>query len=126
MSKKRNLPKEFTYRINGYTLSLIAAGETTRTEDTPCPFCLTIVSAATGLNDPLALPYPGAWTVCSTCGGICVFDTNLRLRKPTEEELTELKRFPDVWATVEEYSKKMRDASFVVGIGIPPPTRKVQ
>lgn len=54
-----------------------------------CPFCSKHVPNHENLTDEFLQPEEGDLSVCIKCGSICVFDEDLYLRKPTEEELAE-------------------------------------
>jgi hypothetical protein len=62
----------------------------TRYPLTPCPYCLKGIDAATPVDDDAAVPGPGDVTLCFECGEWCVFAEGMTLRKPTDEELTEI------------------------------------
>ena len=51
-----------------------------------CPFCgnKKLDLAAPVTKDEA--PVPGDFTVCFKCGGLLLFDLDLQLRKPTEDE----------------------------------------
>lgn len=51
-----------------------------------CPFCGDKkLNRSTPVTNDEA-PVPGDFTVCIKCGELLVFDLDLRLRKPTEDE----------------------------------------
>lgn len=59
----------------------------------PCPHCGTVLDAhvlPVGADrsgfDLDATPFPGDATVCTVCDSILIFDGDLQLRMPTEEE----------------------------------------
>lgn len=55
----------------------------------PCPNCKKVSDMAYGPNsdDP---PTPGDVSICLYCQSISVFDEDLILREPTEEEILEM------------------------------------
>jgi hypothetical protein len=61
----------------------------TRLPACDCPWCSEELTAATDLKDD-SVPAPGDATLCAYCGEWCVFDTDLMLRKPTDNEFVAL------------------------------------
>ena len=60
---------------------------TSRTARCDCPHCGTILTAATGTGESVAL---GDITICIHCARPSVFDIGLVLRKPTKAEAAEI------------------------------------
>lgn len=61
--------------------------ETHKTPESPCPYCGYVLDAATGGG----VPEPGDVTICIQCIEFGVLDENLKVRKPTADELKEIK-----------------------------------
>lgn len=47
-----------------------------------CPFCRSAIDAASGPKEP----EDGDATICYSCENLLIFDKNLRLRVPSEDE----------------------------------------
>lgn len=56
------------------------------TPSTTCYNCGKLLDMATNAGRKVFDPHPGAISICLYCLAIAVFDEDLRLRKPTEEE----------------------------------------
>jgi hypothetical protein len=54
-----------------------------------CPWCSKELDAATGVTGE-GSPDMGDATLCINCGEWCIFDSDLTLRKPTDDEFVEL------------------------------------
>jgi hypothetical protein len=68
----------------------------TRTKLNACPHCgKTIDSASTPDRGSDYKPEPGDASLCFGCGEWCMFQDDLTLRKPSEEELIEIGLDPD-------------------------------
>jgi hypothetical protein len=61
---------------------------------TTCPGCHTKLDGATALNNDTSPPQPGAVTVCFYCAAAAVYDDQLQLRHPTDDELAAMVRDP--------------------------------
>ena len=57
-----------------------------RVPECHCPVCDKKIDAASNLYDESERPFPGDVSVCIQCGTILVFDFDLTMRLPTEEE----------------------------------------
>lgn len=69
---------------------------TARSIDDSCPMCGAHLDAHTDALNPLDPdPVPGDVSVCFYCAGILKFGDDLRLRRPTVDELVALPW--DVW-----------------------------
>lgn len=66
---------------------------THRLEKDKCPWCETILDAASNVEGTNA-PKPGDYTICIYCTMFLFFDDNLRLRRATKLEEKELNRDP--------------------------------
>jgi hypothetical protein len=71
-----------------------------------CPYCGNVVDGATAINH-YDKPTPGNPSVCIWCIEVCVLDDQLRLRRPTVQELIDLQT-STVWPTIEEVRKAIR------------------
>jgi hypothetical protein len=54
-----------------------------------CPWCSEEISAVIEIRED-TVPKPGDATLCLYCGEWCVFDIDLTLRKPTDDEFVML------------------------------------
>ena len=63
---------------------------TTRLEPCPCPHCGTVLNAATAAEESGGSPSPGDVTLCVECGEWCLFDDELKLKKPSDDILVEI------------------------------------
>ena len=70
------------------------SGRTTRLPADACPYCGHPLDAASS-RDPQARPSPGDETLCIECGEWLVFGDELRLRKPSDDELVKIGLDPD-------------------------------
>lgn len=68
---------------------------THRLANAKCPYCDSKID---GASDPLgdAEPKPGDITICIYCAGLMVFDQLLIPRFPTDEEVIEARKHPEV------------------------------
>ena len=70
---------------------------TPKPADDACPFCGTLLNAATaGPMNPDAVPDPGDWTICIKCAGVLTFTDDLRVRELTDAELAEAQADPNI------------------------------
>jgi hypothetical protein len=42
-----------------------------------CPYCGKEQEASTAIDDPLAMPSPGDWSICFDCGGVSRYGVDL-------------------------------------------------
>lgn len=79
---------------------------TTDFRDRPnqCPYCAYQTAAATSVEPGHHSPKPGSASICFQCGRIALFDENLRLRWPTNDERLELMR-SEQWPTIRRISR---------------------
>ena len=62
---------------------------------TPCPWCLKGINAAAPAEGGDDAPGEGDVTICFECGEWCLFTAEMTLRKPTDDELTEIALDPN-------------------------------
>lgn len=74
--------------------------------ESKCPDCGYTANAATNLEDEEQMPEPGDCSLCIKCAGIAVFNDDLMLRSPTEEELLNL---PSEISAVQQLIVKLRN-----------------
>jgi hypothetical protein len=55
-----------------------------------CPYCAKVLDVHAELIQQGDGPKPGDVTICWGCVGICMFDEDLGLRLPTDEEFNEI------------------------------------
>jgi hypothetical protein len=60
----------------------------TKVPPSPCCNCGKIQGAAANIDGHY--PHAGAYSLCLDCGHIMVFDDALRLRNPTEQEMSKI------------------------------------
>jgi hypothetical protein len=60
--------------------------EDTRVPPSRCSSCQELMAGALGMT-PDKKPYPGAFSLCVTCGHIAVFAEELTLREPSSQEM---------------------------------------
>jgi hypothetical protein len=65
-----------------------------------CPYCEAELDGATNVNCE-GVPKTGDLTLCIYCTGLCIFDLDRQLRKPTLLELTQIKASPVSWRQVQ-------------------------
>ncbi len=71
-----------------------------------CPSCELKSDAASTFCDATDGPQDGNFNICSSCGYMSVFcDNTTKLRKPTEEELLDLKSNKEGWEEVKKAQK---------------------
>ena len=66
--------------------------------DIPLSYCLCCnkrLDGATAVSDAV-LPVEGNFTVCVYCSHLMVFDTELKLRQPTDDEIIAAAANPDI------------------------------
>lgn len=66
----------------------------------PCPYCHRSLDRATFGDEER--PSPGDITMCIACTRVCVFGTNMILRKPTHGERVALKNNAAMTADIEQ------------------------
>ncbi len=66
------------------------------TPSSPCPNCGKVLDKATSANLDGHKPRPGDVSVCWKCKAILVFNNDLILMNPAEEELVLIKQHPDI------------------------------
>jgi hypothetical protein len=84
--------------------------QTTRIEPSFCPFCGATLEVATGQG----VPEPGALSVCSECGGLSIFGSDLTHRAPTPAETEHIManaKLSRKIAFFQAYCKPRRNAS---------------
>jgi hypothetical protein len=72
--------------------------KTTRTNETQCLNCKTIIDAATHLREDV--PEPGSLSICSTCGDIAKYNEELKLIPLTNSDWVELKKNQALWEEI--------------------------
>jgi len=82
-----------------------------RSNPSICPYCQNKLSAATGLRETDQAPDEGALTVCLYCGELLIFNADLTLRKPTQEELIEEQRSSQ-WPLIERAMRGAKQLNF--------------
>lgn len=78
------------------------------TPSTTCYNCGKLLDMATNTGRKVFDPHPGAVSICLYCLVLAVFDENLRLRKPTQEEADEFAKDEKIQTaikTLDEYKK---------------------
>lgn len=66
--------------------------------ESKCVRCGYVMDMATSLEDPeVNLPNPGDISLCLKCGLLSIFDQNLKLRPPSDEEITNLLKNKKEW-----------------------------
>jgi hypothetical protein len=73
-------------------------GEIRRHGPRPCAHCgsLNDATAAMRENGKNMRPRPGNFSICVKCGELSVYDDNLDLRKPTDDEYIEVAHDPGI------------------------------
>lgn len=112
--------KEFPFRVGDSlwklkedelkTVQRAGGSDETRLTPSPCCECGRLLDAASGTG----FPKPDDFTLCAYCGSINVFNEELKLRAPTEEELFFVavnKPVQVMRAILEEMWKKRKSAS---------------
>lgn len=58
-----------------------------------CPYCKYLNDGVTGLegDEP---PVAGDCSICLNCSSVCIFESDLSLRKPTDQEMESLEENP--------------------------------
>lgn len=58
-----------------------------------CPYCATRLdgSSSVSKDGTVHMPSPRNFTICTECGNILQYDADLRVRKPKEEDLEQMK-----------------------------------
>jgi hypothetical protein len=87
---------------------------TTRLVPSPCPYCCRVMDAATGISPEGVdmMPDPGDFSLCSYCGEFLIYDKDLLLRKPTDDELITVGSHPDAqmvrqaWVSWKQYKER--------------------
>ena len=67
------------------------------TPESICPYCGRHTDGAAGPEPP----EPGAISICIQCYNLGIFDTDLKIRKPTVEEFGDIRTNPTVWKEIE-------------------------
>ncbi len=78
---------------------------TTKLPSDSCPHCGKVLDRALQMKG--YSPSEGSVSICIRCANVSLFGENLRLRKPTDEELTSLRSMP-VWAEIERHQTAIR------------------
>lgn len=86
-----------------YTLPNSPRAITSRTPPSTCPSCMATLDARTGID---ARPKPGDASICIECKTLLIFDENLRLRRPTEEEIIQVRKVPEYRFMLDALKKK--------------------
>lgn len=71
------------------------AGKSYDITTTSCPYCGYEMDA-TFCTRADVKPRPGDASLCAKCGGICLFNKEIGLRKPTEDEEKQLSMNPQI------------------------------
>lgn len=61
-----------------------------------CPYCKYGFDQSSNIRDGRRKPRPGNYTLCISCGGVLVYDAELRARAPTTAETLELEGRPEL------------------------------
>jgi hypothetical protein len=92
-------------------IELIPIGESTRMPDDKCSYCGELFNAATAAHcNPESLPEPGSVSICVRCGELHIFGADFHLRRPTDEELAELKQNEEFWDELVRYRENLKRA----------------
>jgi hypothetical protein len=79
--------------------------------DNTCPHCGYRTTKASLECGPVSSPTPGAVSLCLRCGEWSIFDQQLKLRKPTDDEFMEiaededLRRLRMAWVALDQERK---------------------
>lgn len=76
-----------------------------------CPDCSRSVNGALPVGDN-APPQPGDIALCAYCGGLSLYDNDLRLRQPTIDEMDELvldEHLMFMWQQTRHYVRHHRN-----------------
>lgn len=69
--------------------------------ESKCVRCGYVIDMATSLADPeVHIPKAGDISLCLKCGLLSLFDENLKLRAPSDEEIVELLKNKEEWDQV--------------------------
>jgi hypothetical protein len=77
--------------------------DATHTPITLCWHCDHMLDAASPVEGQ-AVPSEGAVSLCLYCGAVAIFEEDLKLRAPTEEELDEIVKEREFRKTFAEFS----------------------
>ena len=61
------------------------------------------------VNGPSREPQPGDVTVCAKCSGVLVFDTNLKVRRPTDLERLKIQTTSEFSRPLAAMSREIRN-----------------
>jgi len=84
---------------------------TTRLPPHTCPWCSKALDSAAPTDQGDWKPAPGDMTLCFGCGEYCIFNSDLTLRKPDDDEMIEIgldpvaRRARLVWVVKQEMEK---------------------
>jgi len=76
----------------------------TKLSEQPCPYCGSILDGTTSAFGDYD-PSPGAMTVCIECTKVSIFDDNLVMRLPTDEEEFIINTFPAIKRVLDAIKK---------------------
>lgn len=62
----------------------------------PCPYCGEVNDCASGLFEPESVPSAGDVSICLHCAGVTIYNADLTVRVPAEEERLQLEDDPQV------------------------------
>lgn len=80
------------------------SAKSVRIPEQKCLYCGYVFTAVSNFAKPTELPDPGSANLCMKCGGLMVFGDKLVLRKPSFEELADLKA-NECWLEIERVRK---------------------
>ena len=90
-----------------FIMSEIDLSFTGQTPKSKCPSCEHEMDQVTGPEQPK----PGDVTICINCRHICIFDDEMKLRNPTDDEAKELAGNKEIITIMNALGKVSRDAS---------------
>ncbi len=73
-----------------------------------CINCGTLNRYATAMDDKAEGPAPGDCSICIVCGSAAMYDDDLKLRPPTEEETRQIDKSIQVKALREAWARVIK------------------
>lgn len=65
-----------------------------------CPVCSAVADGCTTVGGEQIPPNPGDFSMCLSCGAVCVFTEDLEFRLPTGVEAAEILTTPEIVKTM--------------------------
>lgn len=94
--------------------------KTTRTPQNYCRTCHYRMDAASSATKPDEIPDAGSVSLCMKCGELSIFNEDLTLRAPTEQELINIQRSL-TWPEIERHRMAIRWMQDKIARGELPP-----